>query len=50
MAITKTEILSFRVGPELRATLTELAVGREMSLGEYVRYLLAKHVDEARGR
>jgi predicted HicB family RNase H-like nuclease len=41
---TKTETLTIRVGPKLRADLAAAAAEDEMTLGEFVRYVLAEHL------
>jgi predicted transcriptional regulator len=40
----KTEILSFRVGPELKADLQKLAIADRRELSVYVRLALEDHV------
>lgn len=38
---TKTESINLRVGPKLREQIEAAAAENEMSLGEFVRYVLA---------
>lgn len=40
----KTEIVHFRVGPELLGQLQQEAYDQEMRLGEFVRYALAQYL------
>lgn len=44
----KTEIVSFRIGPKLRAELERQAFDAEMSLGEFVRAILIAHAKATR--
>ena len=41
---TKTETLTIRVGPKFRADLAAAAAEDEMTLGEFVRYVLADYL------
>jgi predicted HicB family RNase H-like nuclease len=41
---TKTTTLSVRLGPKLREQLEHAATEVEMTLGEFVRYVLAEHL------
>jgi len=40
----KTEIIHFRVGPELLGQLQQHAYDQEMRLGEYVRWALSEYL------
>jgi len=42
----KTEIIHFRVGPELLGQLQQHAYDQEMRLGEFVRYALSQYLSD----